>query len=281
MAAVLDPVTRGYLALRPASAAQTLVRLDDQDLRSLLQAMPPQTVANLLEYLAPGSAAHCLMLLPNKSIGRIIALAPAQTALSALRLMHPRHINDILNHVPATQSANLRMRLHYVDTVIGAYIDSDVVTFNPEHRISDAIRLFRREGRRTGNSVHILDDNRRVVGSVMLNELLGTRDRTPVRSIMRSPAAVFQARAAIHTVREHPAWLDHDNLPVINRAGSFEGVLRRAKVKVIDQQVADDETDTLQSATTRNALAEIFWIAMGSLFAGGTAASTHRTDEHK
>ena len=277
---MLDPVTKGYITQRPASAAQTLVRLDDHDIRTIFMAMPPQMAVSVLEHMAPGSAAHCLQLLPQKTVAGILAHTPMQVALSSMRLMKTPQVNEILNQMPATLAANLRIRLHYAETVIGAYIDSDVVTFNLEHRVGDALRLFRREGRRTGNSVNVLDENEHVAGQLYLNELLNNRDRTPVRNIMQPAVEILQARAAIQTVRTSPAWLSHDNLPVVNRVGVFQGVLRRDKIMVKEQQISHDVNDQLDTTATRTALADIFWMVTGSIFVGNaTNTSQNQTDD--
>jgi Mg/Co/Ni transporter MgtE len=276
---VLDSVTKGYLTLRPASAAQTLVRLDDQDIRAVFQAMPTQLAVKVLEHMAPGSAARCLQLLPRKNIAGILAHTPVQVALASLRLMNSKHVSEILNYMSSARAANLRMRLRYAKMVIGAFIDSDVVTFNADLRVGDALRLFRREGRRTGNSVHVLNEYQHVVGLVHLSDLLGSRDRIPLRYIMHPAPVILQARAAIQSVRDHPAWRDYDSLPVVNRNDVFQGVLRRAKVMVNELQESIDVKEQNDIASTSSALADIFWTVLGSIFVMGPPTSGKRTDD--
>ena len=64
---MIDPITRGYLTMRPRDAANTLLRLDDQDRRDILDAMPRSVAANLLEQMASAAASRCLQQLTRKT----------------------------------------------------------------------------------------------------------------------------------------------------------------------------------------------------------------------
>lgn len=191
-------------------------------------------------------------------------------AVSALRLMNREKVKELLSLMPRPAAARLRLRLRYTETVIGAFVDTDVVTFNPEQSVGDALRQFRREGQRTGHTIYVLNELRQLGGVVHLSDLLGARDRSTITKIVRPAPAVLHTGAALQTVSNHPAWLSHDSLPVINRNGVFQGVLRRSKVMEEERQLLNTVAEQNELATTRDALADIFWIAVGALFVGNT-----------
>ncbi len=277
---MLDSVTKGYLSLRPASAAQTLVRLDDADIRAIFEALTPQLAVKVLEHMAPGSAARCLQLLPRKNIASILAHTPMQIALASLRLMNSKHVNEILGYMPTSRAAALRVRLRYTKMVVGAFVDSDVVTFSWDQHVSDALRLFRREGRRTGNAIIVLNEQHHVAGVVNLSDLLANRDRLPLRQILRPAVSVLQDRAGIQSVRDLPAWRLYENLPVVNRNGVFQGVLRRSKVMHNDIQESLEVNEQSETQATSSALADIFWTVFGSiLFLSNDRAARNRLDD--
>jgi Mg/Co/Ni transporter MgtE len=279
---VIDPLTKGYLSLRPAAAARTLSRLDNQDIKALMEAMPRQLAANVLEQMTPGTAARCLAQLTPKLGGEILARIPVPAATAALRQLQRERLKALLATLPRPTAARLRLRLRYSETVIGAYVDADVVTFTPEHRVGDALRLFRRAGQRTGQTVYVLDDRRHLVGTVDLSDLLGQRDRSLLQRAMRPVGLVLSARGAIQTVTDHPAWLTHDNLPVVDRSGLFQGVLWRAKVMEEERELLSEVAERNEQATTRAALADIFWMGVGALLIGNSdPASRDKRDEPK
>lgn len=270
---MLDSITKGYLSLRPAAAANTLARLDGRDTKAIFEAMPRQLAANVLEHMVPQSAGRCLAQLPAKTGGEILARTPLLAAVAALRLMEPGKVKALLAQMPRPTAARLRLRLRYSERVIGAFVDADIVTLTSDLRVGDALRLLRRAGRRTGYQISVLNEHRQLVGIVDLADLIGARDRSMIQSVMRPAGVVLNVRAALHTVTNHSAWLTHESLPVINRDGVFQGMLERSKVTEEKQQLVTEVAEGNELATTRAALADIFWMGIGAFIVGGTDPS--------
>jgi Mg/Co/Ni transporter MgtE len=272
---MIDPVTKGYLSLRPAAAARTLSRLDNRDIKAIFEAVPRQLAAGVMEHMSPGAAARCLAQLHPKVAGEILTRIPVPAATAALRQMQRERLKALLATLPRPTAARLRLRLRYSESIIGAFVDADVVTFTPDHRVGDALRLFRRAGQRTGQTVYVLDDRRRLVGAVDLSDLLGQRDRSLLQRAMRPVTLALSVRSAIQTVTNHPAWLTHDNLPVVDRNGVFQGVLWRSKVMEEERELLSEVAERNEQATTRAALADIFWMGVGALLIGNTDPASH------
>ena len=271
---MLDTTTKGYIALHPADAARTLARLDSGDSKAIFEVMPPQLSAKVLEHMTPSSAGRCLEQLTIKTAGEILARMSVTAAVAPLRLMKRDQLKEWFAVMPRHAAARLRLRLRYSETVIGAFVDADVVTFMPDHRVGDALRAFRRASQRKGQTIHVLDQQRHLAGVVDLSDLLGERDRSMVQRVMRPAAIVLNARAAIQTVSNHPAWLTHDSLPVVNRDGVFLGVLPRSRVMEGEQELLTEVADRNELVATRAALADIFWMGVGALFVSNAGPAT-------
>jgi len=125
---MLDAVTKGYLTLQPAAAARTLSRMGAQDIEAAFETMPRQLAAGVLEYMAPASASRCLLQLPKVTAGEILAHTPILAAVSALRVMKQQQVQDLLALIPRPLAARLRMRLRFSESVVGAFVDEDVLT---------------------------------------------------------------------------------------------------------------------------------------------------------
>jgi magnesium transporter len=271
---VLDALTKGYLTLHPADAARTLARLDIRDLKAVFQAMPRPLAAGVLEHMTPPSVARCLGHLPTKAAAEILVRIPSLTAVAALRLMSSDQVKALFSAVPRPAAARLRLRLRYPETLIGSYVDAEVLTLSVEQRVGDALRLVRRTGRRSGHTLYVLDEARHLAGVVDLCDLLGERDRIRIERVMRPAPVVLNVRAALQTVTNHPAWLTHDSLPVVNREGLFQGVLARAKVVTESQQLLSEVAERNELTVTRAALADIFWLGAAALFTSNSDAAT-------
>jgi magnesium transporter len=276
---VLDPVTKGYLTLRPAAAARTLARLDSRDTRAVFEAMPQQLAVSVLQHMNPRAAASCLAELPVQTAAEILARAPVLTAVAVLRVLQRDQVKTLLAGMPRSAAARLLLRMRYQETLIGAYVDDDVITLRQDQRVGDALRLFRRTGQHTGHVIYVLDEHRHLAGVVDLGDLLGERDRGIIQRLMHPAPVVLNARAALQTVSDHPAWLTHDSLPVVNRDDVFQGVLRRSNVMLEEQQLLTEVADRNETATTRSALADIFWLGVGALFVRNTGQVEHSRSE--
>lgn len=265
---MLDPITKGYIALRPDSVASTLSQLDKPETRALLEAMPRHLAASVMEHMVPRAAAQCLEQLASKLSADLLARMPVSAAVEVLRVMKREQIKALFAVMPRPAVARLRMRLRFSETVIGGYVDTDVVTISADIRVHDVLRLIKRNSQRMGHSIYVLDEQRRLMGLVDLGELVAARERMTVQRLIRPAPVVFNARAPLQTATNHPGWLTHDNLPVINREGIFQGVLQRSKVMEGESELITRVDDYKELAVTRDALADIFWLGVSAIFSG-------------
>jgi Mg/Co/Ni transporter MgtE len=276
---MLDAVTKGYLALHPAAAARTLSRLDARDVEAIFRAMPHPLAAQVLQHMAPTSASQCLQQLPPANASEILARTPLLPAVSALRLMGKSQAKELFGLMPRSTAARLRLRLRLAEDVIGAFVDDDILTLAPENRVGDALRFLRRSARHTGQKIAVLDERRHLLGTVDLSDILRNPDRRLIQHLVQPARNVLNARAALQTVTNHPAWQINDSLPVINRNGVFQGVLRRSRVIKEETRLLNHVADHGQMTSTRAALADIFWLAVSALFVGaGNRSGRERAD---
>jgi magnesium transporter len=276
---VLDALTKGYLTLHPAAAARTLARLDVRDLKAVFQAMPRPLAASVIEHMTPGSIARSLGHLQTRAAAEILVRIPSLTAVAALRLMDSDQVKALFSAMPRPAAARLRLRLRYPETLIGSFVDAEALTLSVEQRVGDALRLVRRTGQRGGHTLCVLDEHRRLLGVVDLCDLLGERDRSRIQRVMHPAPVVLNARAALQTVTNHPAWLTHDSLPVVNREGLFQGVLARAKVMTKEQQLLTEVAERNELTTTRVAVGDIFMQGVAALFTANSGIAKQRRTE--
>lgn len=276
---MLDPLTKAYLTMYPATAVRTLLRLQQDDLEAVIEAMPRSVAAKVLEQMAPSSASRCVVNLPNKTVDEILTHMPLTSCVAVLRQMNHERVRELLERMPRTLAFSLRLRLRYSETVVGSYVDTDVVTLTPEQHVADALRLYRREGQHTGHTIYVLDPERHLTGEVHLSDLLGARDRSPIRRLMQPVPTILNVRAAFQSVTKHPAWLTNDSLPVVNRSDVYQGVLRRTRVMAKEQALINTVAEHSELASTRAALADIVWMVMGALFTGGMDSAKRKETE--
>ena len=276
---MIDPITRGYLTMLPQDAANTLQRLDERDRRDILDAMPRSVAGNLLEQMASAAASNCLAQLTSKTASEILALMPLPAVVSILRHLQSEQVRDLLGYMPRTLAMRMRLGLRYAESLVGAFVDVNAVTFSPEQSVGDALRLYRRNGKHTGQSVFVLEQQRYLAGAVYLDDLLSEKDRSTIRRIMQPAPVVLSARATLQSITHHPAWLTHDSLPVVNRDDVYQGVLRRERLAPKQQELINTVSDNTEIASTRAALADILWMAVGAMLIGGAGEKSRNEED--
>lgn len=269
---MLDLLTAGYMQLHPESAAKALARLGEREVGQFLAESPPRLAADVLTYLPPAFAARCLQRMAPDAAARIIARTPTEAAAEALRALERERMREIFEQLPRTTAARVRIRLRYPEGTVGSVVDADVLTLNVDMLVGEAVRLTRRAPDRLNHVIYVLDAQRRLRGSVDICDLLVEKDRVTVDRVMKRPEVVLHARTSLLSVENHPAWLTADSLPVVTRAGIFQGVLPRDMVVREESQLASEVSQQQQVGATQSALSDVLWLALSALFSSQPAS---------
>lgn len=271
-----DSLALGYIERHPRDAARSLGPLSEAELSEVIGSLSPRLGAQLLEYTEPTAATRCLGRLPPGPAARLAAHLPVEFAAERLRSLGRERRRELMAALPRTRAARLRLLLRYAEGTIGAAAQIDVLTLPRDIRVGEAVRLARRSEDRLERSLYVLDADFRLNGMVDLCRLLEEKDRAPLSRIVEPIPAALQARAGLHTVQDHGAWVHQDSLPVVNRQRVFQGVLRRTSVLGQDGGMLAEMSDHRELTTTQWALADVFWLAVTGLFAGAAAGRRER-----
>lgn len=159
-------------------------------------------------------------------------------------------------------------------------MDPDAVTLLPQQRVADALHLMRDGRQRVSHQLYMVTEERRLAGYVELTRLIAARERTPLSRLVQPVPLALNARAPLHTAEDLDIWLEFDSLPVVDRRGTFQGVLRRAAISREGRSLLAGISSEREFDRTRTALADIFWLAVGSLLAlRDSATPVDRRDE--
>ena len=263
----LDPLVLAYLETQPEAAAAHLARLDTAELTAFLTEAPPAVAAGLLPHMRPTTAAEALARTEPEVAAAVLARVPNEAALAVLRTMSRERRAALYRTMPRHATFRLRLQLRYPESLIGSFTDPDAVTLAPELRVADALTRLRTGSGRVSHQAWVLDVERRLAGYVELTDLVATREWTPLTRLVRPVPLVLNARAPLHAVADLGAWQHFDSLPVLDRRGRFQGVLRREALDRRDHTRVTGVSRQRELDRTRGALADVLWIVLGALFA--------------
>ncbi len=261
----LDPLVSYYLESHPVAAASILHQLSIDDLGELLAKINSSVAAKVLPHLMPVVCAEALNRLEVKDAAAILVKMPNEAAVLVMRSMNRDLHYSYYQEMPRAAALRLRLQMRYPQALVGSLVDSEVLTLQPDQRVSDALRLTRTRKKRVSQQIYVVDSKRHLVGYVDLTTLISNRDRTPISRIRQKVPLVINTRSPLHVAEELDAWIKFDSLPVVDRAGSFQGVLRREAVARKDHLLLQGISSEREFDRTRGALADIFWLITGSL----------------
>ena len=224
---MLDDLSLGFLESHPEEAARVLESLDLADVTAFVDELPVASASRIVRHINPLTAARFLEQLPAAKASALSAKLPMQTASTLFRHMDRSARARIMTGIPQPRAAFLRLTLGYASGLVGAVMDSQVLSFRERDTVEEAIRLVHRAPESVRHYLYIVNDAEQLRGIVDVRDLLFASGRTPLRSLMQPPAAVLSANASIDAISQHPAWKTHVALPVRNRRAQFVGVLHR------------------------------------------------------
>jgi len=264
---MLEPVTLRFVDSHPAHAARVLETLPAPELAAMMRSMPADSAARVLRHVTPDALAGCLRDLAGDAAA-VVQHLPVAIAAPALRALDAAARRRLLDALPKTVSLPLGLALRYPPGTVGALLDPQAVCAHASMSMGETVQLARKAPELLRRYVYVLDDHQQLTGVLDVRECLLAPRHAAVRSLMHADPLSLRARISLGEAATHPAWASLDVLPVVDRGGTFLGVLRR---RVLEAARAEADAGAAAahgvSATVLD-LADLYWAASTAVFLG-------------
>lgn len=230
-------LTLGYLQAYPLEAARHLELLDPHESASLLEVLPGEDLAGVLEHCLPLSAAKILEELPSDLQTEILSAMNATSAIGILRQFEEPLRQEMLHRLDNPMGATLRRALRYSPNTAGSLADPQVFTLPPDIAVEEAIDRLRTYGQKAMYYVYIIDRDNKLEGVVTMRQLLIDTSEYLVGTLMETQIVTLSAEADLEEILKHPEWSRFHTLPVVDRWGTFFGALRYRMLRRIEKDV--------------------------------------------
>ncbi len=230
-------ITLGYFQAHPVEAARHLESLGPQEAGLLLEALPGEEIANVLEHCLPVSTAKILGELSKELCAEVFSTMNATSAIGVLRQFEENTRYDILERLDNTMGATLRRALRYSPNTAGSLADPQVFTLPPDILVEEAISRIRTYGQKAMYYIYIIDRDGKLEGVVTLRQLLVDTSDHLVGTLMENQITTLSAEANLEEILKHPEWSRFHTLPVVDRWGTFFGALRYRMLRRIEKDV--------------------------------------------
>ncbi|TVR99768.1 MAG: magnesium transporter [Rhodospirillales bacterium] len=251
-----------------STAVRTSLERSDLDpVHALVGEEHPADLALLLEELEPDQAWQVLLLLPvdiqAEVFGYLDAEAQTELARHAKRprlaaivtAMNADERADLYNKLTEAQREalmpglaqaereDIRRLASYPKDTAGSIMTSDYATLPAEISVGEALHRLRREApdKETIYRAYVVDDERRLIGSVRLQELILAEPATPIDRVMERNVLAVKVDEDQEVVARKVARYDMLALPVVDADDRIIGIVTH-----------DDAMDVLQEEATED-----------------------------
>ena len=245
-------------ALHAADQADVFAALDRGERRELLNEIDTDTLRGVLAFLTP------------EELDDIAPQVPPRRLAEALDESTASHAADVLQSIPEPaaetvleQLANAEVvapLLDLEDDTAGGIMSPEILTLRPETRCGDAIERIRGTRREPGppaaarQQVYIVDADERLLGTVLLYELIAAPPDTPLRELMMDAGPTVTVDAdqeeALRTLLHYGLHA----LPVVDEEGRVAGVATADDLLPVAQQEATEDMYRLVGLTDSGSL---------------------------
>jgi magnesium transporter len=200
-------------------AVQVFDLLDSSKKHSLLTSFTGANAQVILEAMEPDDRAE------------LLEEVPAIIARRLLRLLSPQE-----------REMTLKL-LGYQDDTAGRVMNPDFVDFHDDMTVSQALERIREQAttRETAYELYVVDNERRLLGTVSLVDLVVSKPDQSISSIMRpQPISVFTTtnqEIVAKTLREH----DLSTVPVVDNENRLVGIVTLDDViDIVEDEATED-----------------------------------------
>ena len=229
-----DMLSHKFLENHPKDAARVLERLEPREAALYLEAQYDHAAGSAFASLSSGFALSCMTFISEEKCGDFLCAMPHAQATALLARIDREKREGILRTLPEKIARRLKKAIAVPDGYIAGAIESSVMVVNQKLSAADATRQARKSGDRLEDYIFVVDDNDCLTGTLNARELLLCDPKKEVAVIMNRKVVSLPLRTSLAAVASHPAWRQYHILPVIDRNGRFQGILRRDRLAIGD-----------------------------------------------
>jgi magnesium transporter len=172
--------------LHPSDLADIIEELGKASKTSVFSALDEEKAADVLEELEVHEQIHIIESLPLDKAADVLEKMPANEAADILDELEDDKAELLLKEMELESSEEVRELLEYPDTSVGSIMTTEILSFNENITIDDAlieIRNLKPEKEMLYN-LFVIDKNERLIGTISLRDIVISQPQTPIKDVM-------------------------------------------------------------------------------------------------
>lgn len=231
------------LALHPADIAQFLSQLKEDDFKRLLTNLPKANMCAVFSELSENMQGVALNLLND--VGRIDALSCLTTdeMTDLFENVSDTDLKKYLNLLHKKDREKVLSLLKFKPESAGGIMDAEVLALGEDFTVKQSIGLIQRLGvkKELHHQTFVIDENKRLVGHILLEDLVLQKPQTRLKSFMRENELVVLAEEDQETIAQKMVHYNLMTVPVVGKDAYFLGIIPSSTlVDIIEEEASED-----------------------------------------
>ena len=155
---------------------------------------------------------------------------------------------EVLRLMKSSDQTIINKLLNYPDDSAGGLMTTDYIALHDDLTVADALDVIRRTGPKTDliQTIFVIDDKRKLIGTVSLKSLLVAPKTSLIRSLMDDQVLSVNPETDQEEAARIVARYDLDVIPVVSRSNQILGII--TVDDIIDVIIEEYNEDMLQLA---------------------------------
>ncbi len=237
-------ILRQYLAeLNAADAADLMDQLEEEDMVKIFRILPKDLAADVFSYLEVENQQFIITSLKEREAANIIDNLMADDAVDLLEEMPANVVKKLLLAASPETRRDINLLLRYPEDSAGSIMTVEFVDLKEHLTVAQAIERIRKVGldSETINICYVLDQQRKLIGTVALRYLLLSDDDEIIGDIMHENIISINTLMDQEEVANQFKKYDFTSMPVVDNENRLVGII-----------TVDDIVDIMEEETTED-----------------------------
>ena len=226
--------------------AEFIMDMDDDKLAvKIFRILPKDISADVFAYLETDSQTVIVQSITDSEIERLMDDLYVDDAVDFLEEVPANIVRRVLANTDKETRDTINRFLKYPENSAGSVMTNEMVELHDRLTVAEAVKSIRRNGidKETIYTCYVIDDGRRLVGTIPLRRLLLNEDDTPLTEIMSDDEQLIYVRTMDDQEEVASVAKKYDllSVPVTDKEDRLVGIITIDDiVDIIDEEATED-----------------------------------------
>lgn len=229
--------------LNEADIAEILESLNENELVTIFRLLPKNLAAEVFSYLSIENEQIIIKALTDSEIGNIINKMYADDAADLIEEMPSNVVKRLLSNTTKETRQDINSLLKYNDDSAGSIMTVEFIDFKINYTVKKALEIIKKDAKEHDNidTCYVLDNTRKLLGTVTLKNLLINNENTLIENIMEKVHVKVSTDTDQEIVAHKFKKYDVNIIPVVDSENKLVGIITIDDiVDIIDEENTED-----------------------------------------